>query len=448
MARSFLRVVAQATTRALRAHEQEVIRRQRQAERNARDLEKTERQARRAHEQEVIRSQRQAERNARDLEKTERQAYFVRRQDEVDAENERLQQNVKALQCILTTGLSEFNGRLQEFKTKFIPSCLCDYFEFVLQNSGYPNGFPQTTRAAFVKESAQLVIDYELPTIDVVPQVEKYRFARIQDEVTHTIRSAKARSAIYADVLAQTALRSLHEIYQSDIGQHVQTVVLNAHVSTVDPGTGKPIRPCLITVRTSRDEFLNFDLSRVDPLACLKQLKAAVSRQPDELVAVKPIVQFDMVDPRFIKEEDVLSTIDQRPNLMELSPGEFESLITNLFSKMGLETKLTQPSRDGGVDCVAYDQRPILGGKVVIQAKRYKDTVGVSSVRDLFGTMHNEGASKGILVTTSGYGKAAYNFANNKPIELITGSNLLYLLQEYANVDAKIEAPPDWVDPI
>jgi restriction system protein len=34
-------------------------------------------------------------------------------------------------------------------------------------------------------------------------------------------------------------------------------------------------------------------------------------------------------------------------------------------------------------------------------------------VRDLFGTMQNEGASKGILVTTSEYGKAAFEFAQN-----------------------------------
>ena len=47
---------------------------------------------------------------------------------------------------------------------------------------------------------------------------------------------------------------------------------------------------------------------------------------------------------------------------------------------MGLETPSTQASRDGGVDCVAYDPRPIFGGKVVIQAKRYKHTVGVSAV--------------------------------------------------------------------
>jgi restriction system protein len=48
--------------------------------------------------------------------------------------------------------------------------------------------------------------------------------------------------------------------------------------------------------------------------------------------------------------------------------------------------------------------------------------------------------------TTSGYGRAAYEFANGKPIELISGSNLLYLLKEHADIDAKIEMPDDWVD--
>lgn len=60
------------------------------------------------------------------------------------------------------------------------------------------------------------------------------------------------------------------------------------------------------------------------------------------------------------------------------------------------------------MDCVAYDARPILGGRAVIQAKRYKHTVGVSAIRDLFGTMQNEGASNDILLTTSGYGKVSF----------------------------------------
>ena len=154
-----------------------------------------------------------------------------------------------------------------------------------------------------------------------------------------------------------------------------------------------------------------------------------------------------MVDPRFIAETDAMSGMDNRPNLMDLTPSEFETLIQNLFTKMGLEARQTRPSRDGGVDCVAYDTRPIFGGKVVIQAKRYKNTVGVSAVRDLFGTLQNEGASKGILVTTSGYGTASFDFAQNKPLELIDGASLLYLLEEHAGITARIEPPEDWRDP-
>lgn len=212
----------------------------------------------------------------------------------------------------------------------------------------------------------------------------------------------------------------------------------NGYVESIDKGTGRSVRTCLITIRTSREMFTSFDLSKVDPQACLQRLNASVSKSPTELVPVRPVLAFNMVDSRFVEETDVLSELDQRPNLMELTPSEFESLITNLFQKMGLEARQTQASRDGGVDCVAFDPRPIFGGKVVIQAKRYKDTVGVSAVRDLYGTVMNEGASKGILITTSGFGKASFEFAEGKQLELLSGSHLLHLLAE-AGTEAKIE---------
>ena len=82
-------------------------------------------------------------------------------------------------------------------------------------------------------------------------------------------------------------------------------------------------------------------------------------------------------------------------------------------------------------------------GKVVIQAKRYKNTVGVSAVRDLYGTMLNEGANKGILVATSGYGPDAFTFAKDKPIELIDGGGLLYLLDQ-VGIKANIIFPDDF----
>jgi restriction system protein len=317
----------------------------------------------------------------------------------------------------------------------------------VLAVSQYPDGFPQQHKVAYVPESRQLVIEMDLPTFDVVPDVAEYRYVKAKDEITSKARPASQRRTLYADIVAQVTLRSVYEMLRADRGGHVESIVFNGHVDTIDPRTGQPTHPCLITLRTTRDLFESLDLARVEPGACLHGLNASVSRNAAELAPVRPVLEFSMVDPRFVEKTDVLSSIDHRPNLMELTPGEFENLITNLFEKMGLETRLTQPSRDGGVDCVAYDPRPIFGGKVVIQAKRYKNTVGVSAVRDLFGTMQNEGASKGILVTTSGYGKASFEFAQNKPLELLSGSNLLYLLDEHAGITAKIEPPEDWAQP-
>lgn len=296
-------------------------------------------------------------------------------------------------------------------------------------------------------ESRQLVVEYELPPISIVPAVKSYRYVKARDAIDDSPRPAAQIKRLYSLAVAQTALRSLHELFQADRREQIETIVFNGYVDTIDPATGKPVKPHLVTVRVSRDAFLELDLANVEPLACLKGLNASVSKSPSELVPVRPILEFDIVDPRFVQESDVLGALDERPNLMELSPRDFESLITNLFEKMGLETRQTQPSRDGGVDCVAYDARPILGGKVVIQAKRYKHTVGVSAVRDLFGTLQNEGASKGILVTTSGYGKSSFEFAAGKPLELLSGTHLLYLLAEHAGIEARIEPPEDWIDP-
>ena len=140
-------------------------------------------------------------------------------------------------------------------------------------------------------------------------------------------------------------------------------------------------------------------------------------------------------DSRFIDSYSVVGQIDNSTNLAAMDWEDFEHLIREVFEKEfqqnGGEVKITQASRDGGVDAVAFDPDPIRGGKIVIQAKRYTNTVGVSAVRDLFGTTMNEGATKGILVTTADYGPDAYEFAQGKPLTLLNGANLLHLLGKH-----------------
>jgi restriction system protein len=146
--------------------------------------------------------------------------------------------------------------------------------------------------------------------------------------------------------VAQVTVRTIHELFEADRKSLVETIVFNGHVETTNAATGKSERPCLVTLSTTRETVLDRDFARLDAEACLLDLSASLSKSAAELVPVRPVLEFNMVDPRFVEEADVLSALDQRPNLMELKPGEFESLITNLFTKMGLETRMTQPSRD------------------------------------------------------------------------------------------------------
>jgi hypothetical protein len=366
---------------------------------------------------------------------------------QVAAQNAKIESDVWELRNLLQNGLRY--PKPAEPTASYLagdPKGITEFMESTLTEMQLRINSPKA-KVAYSPPSRQLVVEYELPGVDAVPIVRSYRYLKHRDEVTEDSFEFDVKD-LNASAIAQLTLLCLAHIFRVDTKQHIDVVVFNGVVDAIDPRTGKPTRPCLITVRTTRDTFTDMNLYRVKPFACLKYLNAGISRSPTELAPVRPVLEFSMVDPRFITETDALGALDDRPNLMELTPQQFESLIQNLFDKIGLDTKQTRPSRDGGVDCVAYNTDPILGGKVVIQAKRYKHTVGVSAVRDLFGTLQNEGASKGILVTTSGYGKASFDFAEGKPIELFDGTHLLYLLETHAGIKARIEPPDDWQDPV
>ncbi|MBR20996.1 MAG: restriction endonuclease [Leifsonia sp.] len=303
-------------------------------------------------------------------------------------------------------------------------------------------------RASLSFESKRVVLETEVPLDTIVPREKSVRRLKTTGEVRYSNRTDADVRRLYSSYLAQIALSTVNAIFVLTDDELVETTVVNAYVVAPDPATGQVGPTTLLSLMASRSEIEAIDLAAVDPVTCLRHLSATVSRSPSEVVPVRPIASVNMSDARFVTEADVLSALDTRPNLMELSPTEFESLVQNLFASMGLDTKQTRASRDGGVDAIAFDPRPIIGGKIVIQAKRYKNVVGVSAVRDLFGTLQNEGGSKGILVTTSGYGKASFEFAKNKPLELIDGSGLLFLLKEHAGIDARIVVPEDWRDPV
>jgi restriction system protein len=309
-----------------------------------------------------------------------------------------------------------------------------EYIQAVLDQSPYPADFPAERSAGYVPESSLLAVEWYLPPVDVVPGQKTFRHVKARKAIVPTVRQPTEIRLIYQSVIAQIALRTLREIFASAPDEMISTVVFNGRVQAIDPVTGQKIQPHLITLRATREKFstLVLDEPKLKPVECVRRhFFADVSQHPDELIPVEPVMPYSMADPRIVDPVDIISDLDKRPNLLELSPKQFEEFIQNLFTTMGYDTKLYRATGDGGIDCVAYDPHPIGGGKLIVQAKLYTRTVQPTHVRDLWGTVQHEGATKGIMITTSGYGPDSYKFAGGKPLNLIDASGLLFLCQQH-----------------
>lgn len=123
-------------------------------------------------------------------------------------------------------------------------------------------------------------------------------------------------------------------------------------------------------------------------------------------------------------------------DLDKLTGVEFEKAISALLQRMGFHAEMTRATGDGGIDIVAHLEKPIIGGRYLIQCKRFAPDIliGAPVVREFYGAFVADGkAIKGIFVTTSAFTTQAEDFAQNLPIELIDGSRLKRLLTEYCD---------------
>ena len=336
--------------------------------------------------------------------------------------------------------------RLKSLYLECDPVAVSEYCEMVLENSVYPFNFTKEVRIVYQPDTRILGIDYLLPSFDDVPNKESVRYVKSRDEFVEKTLSNAAKNKLYETVVYQITIRTIHEVLEADSANAIDLVSLNGWVDAINNATGHEERKCIVSVQSKKDDFLSINLQGISDQRsykeCFKSLKGVSGAKLAALAPVKPIIEFNKTDRRFRDHYDVASGLDDSVNLASMDWEDFEHLVREVFEKEfsanGGEVRVTQASRDGGVDAIAFDPDPIRGGKIVIQAKRYTNVVGVSAVRDLYGTVMNEGATKGILVTTAEYGPDAYSFASGKPITLLNGSNLLHLLEQHGH-KAKID---------
>jgi len=303
--------------------------------------------------------------------------------------------------------------------------------EQTLKLENYPSFIPSEFAIRYDEVSKIIILEHEFPDIGSINWTKL-----VSLKSGFTVKPANQKEAKEAANLLypSLSLRFACELARIDFSNLVEAIVVNGWSNYIEKSTGQVKRAYCSSLFSTKTQLLSLNLAAADPLAAFSALKGVAARSL-ELTPIAPILRLNTEDKRFVDAKDILSNMALGENIAAMDWEDFEHLCRELFEKAfadsGAEVKVTQASRDQGVDAVIFDPDVLRGGKIVVQAKRYTNTVDVSAVRDLYGAIINEGATKGILVTTSHYGPDAYSFAKDKPITLLNGEELLGLLQKY-----------------
>lgn len=282
------------------------------------------------------------------------------------------------------------------------------------------------------QKSQILIIEAEMP--DLTGDICKFRPLKNGNKVVSATK--KEAENFREGILFYYPILLAYLVAKNNITEWAKFICVNGFVNFTDPATGNPATANILSLAVNPEDIVEIDIENIEPAACFKRFKGLSASKVADLIPVEPIIRFNKEEGRFIDGKDVANSVSGT-NLALMDWQDFEYLVRQIFEEefqsAGAEVRVTQSSRDKGVDAIIFDPDPIKGGKIVVQAKRYSHTVDVSAVRDLYGTVMNEGANTGIIITTSNYGKDSYDFAKDKPLKLLNGANLLHLLEKHGH---------------
>jgi len=316
----------------------------------------------------------------------------------------------------------------------------------------YPKFFSKEFATQYNKDNKMLIIEFRLPALEDYPLNKEVKYITSKNEVKNIPIPKTKFNKMFEDTTYLTLLMILQTIHKWDVEKNIEIINLNWWINGINKAKWLKENVCIASIQATKEEILPINLEFVDPKECFKSLKWIWSTKLSSITPIQPTINIDKDDSRFVSNQDVLNSVHIETNLASMNREDFEHLIREIFEKEfswnWWEVKVTQWSKDWWVDAIAFDPDPIRWWKIVIQAKRYTNTVWVSAVRDLYWTVMNEWATKWILVTTSDFWPDAFKFCKWKPITLMNWSNLLHLLQKHwkhAMIDIKSARKELWL---
>lgn len=103
---------------------------------------------------------------------------------------------------------------------------------------------------------------------------------------------------------------------------------------------------------------------------------------------------------------------------------QFEQYLKCLFEAQGYRAQVTQAAGEYGADLILQKE----GKKIVIQAKRYSENVGIKAVQEAHAAIAHYGAVEAWVVSNSDYTQAAYELAKSNKVQLINRETLIEMI--------------------
>lgn len=108
---------------------------------------------------------------------------------------------------------------------------------------------------------------------------------------------------------------------------------------------------------------------------------------------------------------------------------QFEEFVGTIFQYQGYKVSYTSTTGDFGADLILYKGKET----IVVQAKRYKNSVGVKAVQEVIPSMNMYNASSAWVITNSVYTKQALTLAKKNNVRMIEREELIQMSLEMQN---------------
>jgi restriction system protein len=110
------------------------------------------------------------------------------------------------------------------------------YLELALARTPLPDDLPREVEVAYSARGEQAVVRFELPTVEVVPQVAFYTYVVATATMRQKARPAGRVAQLYRSLVSQIALLYMRDLFEAD--PDLDNVELGGHVHAINPAIG------------------------------------------------------------------------------------------------------------------------------------------------------------------------------------------------------------------